>query len=590
MNKINEGVLKEANAETILNMSLEVVSEIEGSALPNGRKLKDGDTLGELVKKFSYYIKTQKSVIDKTKLEELENQCNILNSILDESNEFAYLKDMQIGNRISKKGGLKACTFTAPNGDVSVVFGGTGASEWIDNGIGLSGIPEENTYVNYGENGRIDTKTTIKNDYATDQQVEALNWFNKIASENGWNKDTHITVSGHSKGGNKAQFITINSDLVDECFSLDGQGFSPEAVLQFKDKYGDKYEERRKKIFSISSYNDYVNVLGERIVPEDQIYYFKSPMGDKNAVNYHKLEALLGSDGKLNDQCEQGEISEYIENVSCELMQLVPEYRQAATLTIMNLCQKYLGRREALNDKEVTPLTMVAGIIVTLEPLILTLLGTKEGHEAIVEFYELYGNDDNIKKLLMYFEKIQGEYDNVIAGYAVLVSISGICFTAPFLTYTNMGKILNDMYNLYLIKKWAGNSIAKLSKKLKEINVDIYISAQRFLTSTINYIENYFNNSFHPANRNLAYDIPLRVDTSKLRVYADKLEIVNNRLRVLNQRIDNLYLKVGLRDLFNLLQADLLMGPSWQISNCIRYLNETANDFEVTERNISGLF
>lgn len=34
-----------------------------------------------------------------------------------------------------------------------------------------------------------------------------------------------ITVTGHSKGGNKAQYVTVLSDKVDRCISMDGQGF-----------------------------------------------------------------------------------------------------------------------------------------------------------------------------------------------------------------------------------------------------------------------------------------------------------------------------------------------------------------------------
>ena len=51
----------------------------------------------------------------------------------------------------------------------------------------------------------------------------------------------NIIVTGHSKGGNKAQYVTINSkynDLIDKCFSFDGQGMSPEAIEAFINRHG----------------------------------------------------------------------------------------------------------------------------------------------------------------------------------------------------------------------------------------------------------------------------------------------------------------------------------------------------------------
>ena len=50
-----------------------------------------------------------------------------------------------------------------------------------------------------------------------------------------------ITVAGHSKGGNKAQYVTVLSDKVDRCISMDGQGFSQE----FIDKYYAEIQKER---------------------------------------------------------------------------------------------------------------------------------------------------------------------------------------------------------------------------------------------------------------------------------------------------------------------------------------------------------
>lgn len=84
----------------------------------------------------------------------------------------------------------------------------------------------------------------------TDQQKAALKYIESLPYNN-------ITVTGHSKGGNKAQYVTILSDKVVRCLSLDGSGFSKE----FIEKYKDRINERADKITSISAEYDCVNIL-----------------------------------------------------------------------------------------------------------------------------------------------------------------------------------------------------------------------------------------------------------------------------------------------------------------------------------------
>ena len=79
------------------------------------------------------------------------------------------------------------------------------------------------------------------------------------------------------------------------------------------------------------------------------------------------------------------------------------------------------------------------------------------------------------------------------------------------------------------------------------------------------------------------------VDTRKLRTYADRLSRVNRRIRKLDERLDKLYLEVGLRDLFNLIQADSLTGYNWRIVKCQDYMTKTATSFEQVERELSSM-
>lgn len=349
MNPIHSQTLKKANEAAIYNIYLYLAHKTTPS---------DHESLRSIVSGLESALKNQTppdlSARDIYRL-------RILRNAVDSD---TVLADSGIGNLTRSKNGLTACSFTTPDGDVFVIFRGTGSGEWIDNGEGLSGIPEENTYITYGENGRVKSRKTVQNDHATDQQVEALNWFHNIAAGNGWNDTTKIIISGHSKGGNKAQFITIHSNLVDECFSFDGQGFSPEALSNFKNRFGAEFAARRRKIYSFATDNDYVNVLGDRLMPENQVYYFESSKG------FHYMEAMLDDHGRFRPRCEQGELSRYVETVSQELMSINPFFRQYTTLGIMNIFQKYLGKGTPVNSDTVSIRETIAGIGIAISALL----------------------------------------------------------------------------------------------------------------------------------------------------------------------------------------------------------------------------
>lgn len=314
----------------------------------------------------------------------------------------------------NKKGGMKSLVLTDPAGTLHIVFAGTGAGEWIDNGEGLSGIPEYNLYAKYDKTGHLLYTTPAPNDYATDQQAEALNWWGKLCSQ--IDPDTSVIVSGHSKGGNKAQFVAINSQFVTECCSFDGQGFSPEAIAMFKSRFPD-YETRRSKIYSISADNDYVNVLGERLVPEKNVIFLASSDIHGDPFAYHCMETLLSSDGELNSQAPQGEISRYIQELSRTIMSMPPEERQHITLGIMSVFQHLLGNGTVpVNNDYVSDEETVKGVISALAPTITSLLLTKDGREATAAIAEIYKeklgsavHEKAAEILTGIFEKLKGQ-------------------------------------------------------------------------------------------------------------------------------------------------------------------------------------
>ena len=70
---------------------------------------------------------------------------------------------------------------------------------------------------------------------------------------------TELTVTGHSKGGNKAMFVTILCNNVIRCVSFDGEGFSKE-FLSDNNKIASILE-RSSLITNYSLSSDFVHIL-----------------------------------------------------------------------------------------------------------------------------------------------------------------------------------------------------------------------------------------------------------------------------------------------------------------------------------------
>ena len=67
-----------------------------------------------------------------------------------------------------------------------------------------------------------------------------------------------LTVTGHSKGGNMAQFVTVtNRDRVESCVSFDGQGFGKASIGVYRAQMG----EASYRIKSIAGDKDFVGIL-----------------------------------------------------------------------------------------------------------------------------------------------------------------------------------------------------------------------------------------------------------------------------------------------------------------------------------------
>lgn len=196
------------------------------------------------------------------------------------------LCDLYVRDSINTDG-VRASCFVDASGEATIAIRGTGGTyqAWSDN-----------------FQGAYQSDTT--------EQI-AFGEFVKRQAE----KYSDITITGHSKGGNLAQYATVVcGDAIDRCVSFDGQGFSDE----FLRKYSKEISENADKIKSICASEDYVNILLFSIAGET--VYLNADVD--NFVNNHspydlwKTNSGLMENGEFCKTVEQSQLSKALDSIA----------------------------------------------------------------------------------------------------------------------------------------------------------------------------------------------------------------------------------------------------------------------------------
>lgn len=232
------------------------------------------------------------------------NEAAVLFAEMDSAS--AEFKDLE-AVRIVNDGGIRAvCYAQADSSEAAVIFRGTGGEyhAWTDNV--------------YGE-------------YCSDTEMQ------KYAAEfiqSNCGVYENITVSGHSKGGNLAQYVTVACpEKIDRCVSYDGQGFGAE----FFEENGEAAKAAAEKITSISAHNDFVNILltpiaGRRVFVENE----------GTGVNAHSSFFLLTSNqfdenGAFTSMTHQSVPMQALERATAFLVEQIDELPTDGNMLVSNL-------------------------------------------------------------------------------------------------------------------------------------------------------------------------------------------------------------------------------------------------------------
>lgn len=548
MNEINSNIKSQSNEAAIINILMYL--DIEDVGIKNGNTFKKiTEALGKIYDSSGGYerFKLLHPTSTDSDYKERQRQYNIL---VNSAKNNPHVAEMKIGNQSMlmkppyEKGGLEACTFEDSNGNIIVAYRGTGAGEWIDNGEGISGYETD-----------------------TEQQREAMEYFDRIVRMNNYNEDMNIIITGHSKGGNKAQYTTVNSEnsnLIDKCFNFDGQGMSPEAINKFKLSLGEEsFNEAINKMYGFYSENDFVNPLGIALVPEANRYYFESQLtkGVDDIAKNHYPDDYLNEDGSFSRQTNQGNLSKLVENFALEMVALPPELRSKVANTIMALMQ---GKNQTVNGDSIPPGDKIPGMIIAFQKLIPDLLGTPDGLKTLAE---LIGAS---------FETIEEKFGvgvkwvaAVAMGIIVVSNSLIILKTIGSAALINICEFIGGKINEF------GKASLNLISKIGDSLMDLANGFKSWIIIKVN--SGYIYASSNPY---------IKINIDRIRSYAYRLTLVNKRLMRLDDRLKYLYLRVGVDDLGSLIRADMVIDYSWKLRKCINYLDDAAEEFERAENKI----
>lgn len=318
-----------------------------------------GKTIQEIVssKEFELYSKE----LEKEKV----NQVIVLQDYLKSHSDLkdAVVIDYSMNDLNFNKG--TNAMLVKHNNAYSIVFRGTGDGEWLDNSVAYSG-----TY--------------------SKQQEEALRYVDYCVEKYNIHRNDTLFISGHSKGGNKAQFSFMCSkyhDYFDACYSFDGQGFSEKAITYIKSHYeADDYNNQINRLYSICGENDYIHSLGEcQIVRNDRIYYVRTDQA-VSFPNFHEAHYLI-TEGRLGNFTSKEKLTELSETLNEDVKSMSSVQKTFTVEAIMGILERFMGKeyKIGIHDEKASMLEYASFVMLALPTLVTTAVHSEFVQDKLKE-------------------------------------------------------------------------------------------------------------------------------------------------------------------------------------------------------------
>ena len=257
---------------------------------------------------------------------------NIVRAAMKET-RLMNMRILTVYTDLSEGGGAcrSAVFVSSDSADACVVFKGTelviGSAQWKDNFI----------------SGNVTD---------TPHQIKALAWYREVYRKYHL-EQFEVTVTGHSKGGNKAKYVTVLDPSVDHCVSFDGEGFSD----QFFTKYGVEILRSENKIENHCVDYDYISPLLNDI--GRTVWYYGNNYGIGGFAENHLANTFMRFDDDGNfwlDVNEDGQPAEMkaMDEFANSYLRSMNEKERSKALSMLNeLLNAVLSLHRSMTGSEI---------------------------------------------------------------------------------------------------------------------------------------------------------------------------------------------------------------------------------------------
>lgn len=447
---------------------------------------------------------------------------------------------------------IQACAFKSPDGDLYVAYRGTGSKRWGDNGQGFV-------------------------DESTDMQEAARAYFDHVVEQYGYEGNLYVT--GHSKGGNEAQYVMMTSEHRSEitaCYSIEGQGFSDRAIERFK-KDNQDYEEILGRMFSINSDMDPVHKLIGVIIPEENTYYvnthYEDSDGKKNYTYVHDVRGIIqgaeidwqrDEDGNITHGTE-GWLSRLAGILNDNLQKLPEDKKGACAIALMETIDLLQGG--SMDDA-----TAFRSDYAVLEIIGIPLITASAMEYVLIAAYEKNGVVGALAAVILEVSFLQ----TIVFGDVLLEALVKIADGANYIM--NMIDAVEQIIDK--AKELCTGAGAWMEDALRELAAVVNNIRELLYTGSSGY-------------RYAAENPYLEINTTSMREYAATLSALSTRAKNLDSSMNSLYRNLGIdwssiSNLAALLKAEIVLDFANRLDKCVEYMNQTATDFENVERELAG--
>jgi len=210
-------------------------------------------------------------------------------------------------------------------------------------------------YRGTGEGNWIYNATSAFGDYSSRMQSTAIAYLDRTIemSLSRYGSDLNISLTGHSQGGNNAEYGFMFSrfrDMIGAVHTFDAPGHNLITIERARAE-NPNFEAMRELIFAFDGENDPVHVLGEyRLVLDHNSFYVYSAL--ESIKDVHCLFARFCGEGTFTIGAEQGPIAGLASDLNANVLRLPRDDRYVAAGAIMDIVNMMVT--EAIDSSDVS--------------------------------------------------------------------------------------------------------------------------------------------------------------------------------------------------------------------------------------------